>query len=158
MEIFIFWNVNIISYEYFFLYHVFEKNQIGIIYFYQWFLISRLLICIESVFIHIWFVWQFIIFSFFNLQSIYKHYRNFLAIGDQEPDGSNHIYEEHYLASDDDDGIEDFDFPNNDTLYNGGFQIGESSNPNLGESFNILFNFSLYFRFYIVTNMFNVKC
>nr|KAJ0196892.1 hypothetical protein LSAT_V11C700364710 [Lactuca sativa] len=75
----------------------------------------------------------FIIFSFFNLQSIYKHYRNFLAIGDQEPDGSNHIYEEHYLASDDDDGIEDFDFPDNDTLYNGGFQIGESSNPNLGQ-------------------------
>ncbi|XP_023745084.1 protein FAR1-RELATED SEQUENCE 3-like [Lactuca sativa] len=57
-------------------------------------------------------------------------------MGDQEPDVSNHIYEEHYLASDDDDGIEDFDFPNNDTLYNGGFQIGESSNPNLEDANN----------------------
>ena len=53
-------------------------------------------------------------------------------MGDQEPDVNNHIYEEHYLASDDDNGIEDFDFPDNDTLYNDGFQTGESNNPNLG--------------------------
>ncbi|CAI9290540.1 unnamed protein product [Lactuca saligna] len=57
-------------------------------------------------------------------------------MGDQEPDVSNLIYEEHYLASNDDDGIEDFDFPDNDTLYNGGFQIGESSNPNLEDANN----------------------
>nr|KAJ0209413.1 hypothetical protein LSAT_V11C400201630 [Lactuca sativa] len=64
---------------------------------------------------------------------IYKHSRNFLGMGDQEPDVNNHIYEEHYLASDDDNGIEDFDFPDNDTLYNDGFQTGERSNPNLGQ-------------------------
>nr|KAJ0215459.1 hypothetical protein LSAT_V11C300104050 [Lactuca sativa] len=63
-------------------------------------------------------------------------------MGDQEPDVNNHIYEEIYLASDDDNGIEDFDFPDNDTLYDGGFQIGENINPNLGE-------------LYIVTNKFN---
>ena len=62
-------------------------------------------------------------------------------MGDQEPDVNNHIYEEHYLASDDDNGIEDFDFPDNDTLYDDVFQIGESSNPNLGEFLNIRFNF-----------------
>nr|KAJ0228529.1 hypothetical protein LSAT_V11C100045710 [Lactuca sativa] len=45
-----------------------------------------------------------------------------VAMGDQEPDVNNHIYEEHYLASDDDNGIEDFDFLDNDTLYNDGFQ------------------------------------
>ncbi|CAI9277371.1 unnamed protein product [Lactuca saligna] len=57
-----------------------------------------------------------------------------LIRGDQEPDVNNHIYEEHYLASDDDNGIEDLEFPDNDTLYNGGFQIGESSNPNLEDA------------------------
>nr|KAJ0198512.1 hypothetical protein LSAT_V11C700366560 [Lactuca sativa] len=57
-------------------------------------------------------------------------------MGDQEPDVNNHIYEEHYLASDDDNGIEDFDFPDNDTLYNDGFQTGESSNPNLEDANN----------------------
>ncbi|KAL7615787.1 hypothetical protein Lser_V15G02392 [Lactuca serriola] len=57
-------------------------------------------------------------------------------MGDQEPDVNNHIYEEHYLASDDDNGIEDFDFPDNDTLYNDGFQRGESSNPNLEDANN----------------------
>ncbi|XP_023768352.2 protein FAR1-RELATED SEQUENCE 5-like [Lactuca sativa] len=41
------------------------------------------------------------------------------VMGDQEPDVNNHIYEEHYLASDDDNRIEDFDFPDNDTLYDG---------------------------------------
>ncbi|XP_023749359.2 protein FAR1-RELATED SEQUENCE 5-like [Lactuca sativa] len=57
-------------------------------------------------------------------------------MGDQEPDASNHIYEEHYLANNDDDGIEDFDFHDNDTLYNGGFQIGECTNPNLEDANN----------------------
>nr|KAJ0207242.1 hypothetical protein LSAT_V11C500295550 [Lactuca sativa] len=40
-------------------------------------------------------------------------------MGDQEPYVNNHIYEEHYLASDDDNGIEDFDFPDNDTPNDG---------------------------------------
>ncbi|CAI9304075.1 unnamed protein product [Lactuca saligna] len=57
-------------------------------------------------------------------------------MGDQEADVNNHMYEEHYLASDDENGIEDFDFPDNDTLYNDGFQTGESSNPNLEEANN----------------------
>ncbi|XP_052621944.1 protein FAR1-RELATED SEQUENCE 5-like [Lactuca sativa] len=57
-------------------------------------------------------------------------------MGDQEPDVNNHIYEEHYLASDDDNVIEDLDFPDNDTLYNDGFQTGESSNPNLEDANN----------------------
>ncbi|CAI9271373.1 unnamed protein product [Lactuca saligna] len=57
-------------------------------------------------------------------------------MGDQEADVNNHMYEEHYLASDDGNGIEDFDFPDNDTLYNDGFQTGESSNPNLEEANN----------------------
>ncbi|CAI9295620.1 unnamed protein product [Lactuca saligna] len=57
-------------------------------------------------------------------------------MGDQEPNVSNHIYEEHYLASDDDNGIEDFNFPDNDTLYNDGFQTRESSNPNLEDANN----------------------
>ncbi|XP_052625884.1 protein FAR1-RELATED SEQUENCE 6-like [Lactuca sativa] len=57
-------------------------------------------------------------------------------MGDQEPDVNNHIYEEHYLASDDDNGIEDFDFPDNDTLYNDRFQTGESGNPNLEDANN----------------------
>nr|KAJ0216989.1 hypothetical protein LSAT_V11C300106290 [Lactuca sativa] len=48
-----------------------------------------------------------------------------MVMGDQVPDVNNHIYH------DDENGIEDFDFPDNDTLYNGEFQIGESSNPNL---------------------------
>nr|KAJ0205220.1 hypothetical protein LSAT_V11C500288860 [Lactuca sativa] len=56
---------------------------------------------------------------------IMKHCRIFFGMGDQVPDVNNRIYEEHYLAN--------FDFPDNDTLYNGGFQIGESSNPNLGQ-------------------------
>ncbi|CAI9269655.1 unnamed protein product [Lactuca saligna] len=55
-------------------------------------------------------------------------------MGNQESNVNNHIYEEHYLASDDDIGIEDFDFPDNDTLYDGGFQTRESSNPNLEDS------------------------
>nr|KAJ0224749.1 hypothetical protein LSAT_V11C100008110 [Lactuca sativa] len=67
---------------------------------------------------------------------INKHSRNFLAMGDQEPDVNNHIYKEHYLASDDGNGIEDFDFPDNDTLYNDEFQTGESSNPNLEDANN----------------------
>nr|KAJ0191609.1 hypothetical protein LSAT_V11C800442940 [Lactuca sativa] len=50
-------------------------------------------------------------------------------MGDQVSDVNNHIYQEQYLTN----GIEDFDFPDYDTLYNGGFQIGESSNPNLGQ-------------------------
>nr|KAJ0187130.1 hypothetical protein LSAT_V11C900472830 [Lactuca sativa] len=57
-------------------------------------------------------------------------------MGDQEPDVNNHIYEEHYLASDDGNGIEDFDFPDNDTLYNDGFQTRESNNPNLEDANN----------------------
>ncbi|CAI9265857.1 unnamed protein product [Lactuca saligna] len=57
-------------------------------------------------------------------------------MGDQEADVNNHMYEEHYLASDDGNGIEDFDFPDNDTLYNDGFQTGESSNPNLEDANN----------------------
>ncbi|XP_052621238.1 protein FAR1-RELATED SEQUENCE 6-like [Lactuca sativa] len=57
-------------------------------------------------------------------------------MGDQEPDVNNHIYEEHYLASDDGNGIEDFDFLDNDTLYNDRFQTGESSNPNLEDANN----------------------
>nr|KAJ0207255.1 hypothetical protein LSAT_V11C500254150 [Lactuca sativa] len=56
-------------------------------------------------------------------------------MGDQEPDVNNHIYEEHYLANDDDNGIEDSDFPDNGTLYDGVFQIGE--------------------QFYILANKFN---
>ncbi|CAI9280937.1 unnamed protein product [Lactuca saligna] len=55
-------------------------------------------------------------------------------MGDQVPDVNNHIYQEQYLASDDEDGIEDFDFPDNDTLYNGRFQIVENSNPNLDDA------------------------
>nr|KAJ0201697.1 hypothetical protein LSAT_V11C600331200 [Lactuca sativa] len=57
-------------------------------------------------------------------------------MGDQELDVNNHIYEEHYLASDDGNGIEDFDFSDNDTLYNDGFQTGENSNPNLEDANN----------------------
>ncbi|CAI9299012.1 unnamed protein product [Lactuca saligna] len=35
---------------------------------------------------------------------------------------------------DDENGIEDFNFPDNDTLYNGGFHIRESSNPYLEDA------------------------
>nr|KAJ0197278.1 hypothetical protein LSAT_V11C700355760 [Lactuca sativa] len=53
---------------------------------------------------------------------------------DQVSDVNNHIYEEHYFASDDEDELEVFDFPGNDKLYNGGFQIGESRNPNVEDA------------------------
>ncbi|CAI9300121.1 unnamed protein product [Lactuca saligna] len=54
-------------------------------------------------------------------------------MGDEVPDVNTHIYQEQYFACDDEDGTGDFDFPDNDTLNDGGFEIGESSNPNLGQ-------------------------
>nr|KAJ0186487.1 hypothetical protein LSAT_V11C900455540 [Lactuca sativa] len=63
-----------------------------------------------------------------------KHCRNFLVMDDQLPEANNHIYEEHYLASDDENGIEDFDFPDNDTLYNYEFHIGDNSYPYLEDT------------------------
>nr|KAJ0222251.1 hypothetical protein LSAT_V11C200059220 [Lactuca sativa] len=55
-------------------------------------------------------------------------------MGDQVPDVNNHIYHKYYLASDDENGNEDFNVSYNDTLYNDEFQIGESSNPNLEDA------------------------
>ncbi|XP_023758862.2 protein FAR1-RELATED SEQUENCE 5-like [Lactuca sativa] len=57
-------------------------------------------------------------------------------MGDEVPDVNTHIYQEQYFASDDEDGIEDFDFPDNDTLNDSRFEIGESSNSNLGKDAN----------------------
>nr|KAJ0224110.1 hypothetical protein LSAT_V11C200058000 [Lactuca sativa] len=56
------------------------------------------------------------------------------TMDDEVPDVNTHIYQEQYFASDDEDGTEDFDFPDNDTLNDGGFEIGESSNPNLEDA------------------------
>nr|KAJ0221090.1 hypothetical protein LSAT_V11C200083550 [Lactuca sativa] len=58
------------------------------------------------------------------------------SMGDEVPDVNTHIYQEQYFSSDDEDGTEDFDFPDNDTLNDGGFEIGEISNPNLGKDAN----------------------
>nr|KAJ0209323.1 hypothetical protein LSAT_V11C400182840 [Lactuca sativa] len=63
-------------------------------------------------------------------------------MGDQEPDVNNHIYEEHYLASDDDNVVEDFDFPDNDTLYDGDTNHTEDENHFVDEDIEVNIDFS----------------